>query len=192
MPVQVQLRAATRLAVATLERVLLHLPAVRPQLQPQPLAERMSVAHLQRHPVVPQLPHLVEDLIQEQPLAVHLPVQPHVAVRIVEQPLVVARPDIVEQRPLAVQAVIVADIAEVPVAAAVTPVAVTPVAVIPAEVAEAVTRVADIAVVAVEVAIPAEDIPVVASPVEAAAVAEVTPAVADANIAKPFDNIKSC
>lgn len=187
MPVQVQLRAATRLAVATLERVLLHLPAVRPQLQPQPLAERMPVAHLQRHLVVPQLPHLVAVRIVEQPLAVHLPVQPHVAVRTVERPLVVARPDIVEQRPLAVQAVI----REVVMVAAPVAAAVTPVAVIQAEVAEAVTRVADIAVAAVEVAIQAEDIPVVASQ-EAAAVAEVTPAVADANIAKLFDNIKSC
>lgn len=168
MPVQVPLRAATRLAVATLERVLLHLPAVRPQPQPQPLAERMPVAHLQRHLVVPQLPHLVEDLIQEQPLAVHLPVQPHVAVRIVEQPLVVARPDIVEQRPLAVQAVIREVVMVAAPVAAATP--------------EAVTLVADIAVAAVEVAIQAEDIPVVASPVEAAAVAEVIPAVADAKL----------
>ena len=86
----------------------------------------------------------MEGLTQAQPLAVRLPALPLVVVRIVERPLVVARPDIVAQRPLAVQAVIVADIAEVPVV-----VAVTPVAVIPAEVVEAVIRVADIAVAAV-------------------------------------------
>ena len=91
----------------------------------------------------------------------------------------VARPDIVEQRPRAVPAVIVADIAEVPVAAAVTPVAV-----IPAEVEEAVIRVADIAVAAVEEAIQAEDTPVVV------AVAEVTPAAADANLVKLINLIK--